>query len=85
MTGPEKVRECGHWLGPESGHCKEAAGVRLFIVGDRCPAHTPNALKGLPEAPPGPGAPRDWARPPEHRAPTARDQRPVAVVRKTTN
>lgn len=84
MSGPEQVRDCGHWIGVEGRHCKEADGVRLFIVGDRCPAHSPNALKGLPEAPPGPGAPRDWAAPPAHRTPTARDRRPLTAVPKTT-
>ena len=49
--------ECGHWIGPERRHCKEVDGVRLYIPGRRCPAHTPNALRGLPETPPGPGWP----------------------------
>ncbi|WP_406417957.1 hypothetical protein [Streptomyces sp. NBC_01614] len=84
MSGPEQVRDCTHWIGAESRHCKEADGVRLFIVGDRCPAHTPNALRGLPEAPPGPGAPRDWATPPAHRIPTDRDRRHLTPVPKTS-
>ncbi|WP_167404018.1 hypothetical protein [Streptomyces tricolor] len=49
----------------------------------RCPAHTPNALKGLPEVPPGPGRPRDWATPLPPRTPTARDKRPLAAVKPT--
>ena len=84
MTGPEQVRECGHWIGVERRHCKEADGVRAFLTGLRCPAHSPAALAGKPEPQPGPGAPRDWAQPPVHRTPTARDQRPLAVVRKTS-
>ena len=83
MSG-ERVRACGHWIGPERRHCKEADGVRVYLIGLRCPAHTPNALKGLPEIPPGPGAPRTWAAPPTYRAATARSRRPLTAVRKTT-
>lgn len=49
--------ECAHWIGAERRHCKEADGVRLYLPGLRCPAHTPNALQGKPEAPTGPGWP----------------------------
>lgn len=49
--------ECRHWIGDERRHCKEAAGVRHYLPGLRCPAHTPRALQGLPEIPPGPGWP----------------------------
>lgn len=49
--------ECGHWLGTEQRHCREADNVRRYITGLRCPQHTPNALKGLPEIPTGPGWP----------------------------
>ncbi|MFE5217501.1 MULTISPECIES: hypothetical protein [unclassified Streptomyces] len=49
--------ECSHWIGDEGRHCKEVDGVRQFIPGHRCPAHTPRALQGLPEIPPGPGWP----------------------------
>lgn len=49
--------ECAHWIGAEQRHCREIVGVRLYIPGHRCPTHTPNTLKGLPEAPPGPGWP----------------------------
>ena len=33
------------------GHppCGQAAGVRLYAAGERCPAHTPSALAGVPE------------------------------------
>ena len=84
MTGREQVRECGHWVGAERRHCKEADGVRLFVVGLRCPAHTPSALAGRPEPQPGPGAPRDWAEPLTHRTPEARNRRPLAAVRDNT-
>ncbi|UJV41593.1 hypothetical protein [Streptomyces sp. AMCC400023] len=49
--------ECGHWIGAERRHCRKAEGVRLYVPGLRCPAHTPRALQGLPEFPPGPGWP----------------------------
>ncbi|MFE5189215.1 hypothetical protein [Streptomyces sp. NPDC056628] len=49
--------ECGHWIGAEQRHCRRGDGVRRYIAGLRCPGHTPNALMGLPEIPPGPGWP----------------------------
>jgi hypothetical protein len=51
--------ECGHWIGADRRHCRKAEGVRPYIPGLRCPAHTPRALQGLPEFPPGPGWPAD--------------------------
>lgn len=49
--------EYTHWIGAEARHCKETDGVRRYVPGNRCPAHTPRALQGLPEIPPGPGWP----------------------------
>lgn len=49
--------ECGHWIGAERRHCREVDGIRPYITGPRCPAHTPRALRGLDEFPPGPGWP----------------------------
>lgn len=48
---------CGHWIGDDSRYCRETKGVRLFIPGHRCRAHTPAALQGKPESPTGPGWP----------------------------
>ncbi len=48
---------CSHWVGAELRYCRATDGVRFFVPGHRCPAHTPNALKGLPEVPAGPGWP----------------------------
>lgn len=48
---------CSHWIGAESRYCHVAEGVRHYLPGHRCPAHTPRALRGLPEFPPGPGIP----------------------------
>ena len=57
MNGPRRETKCGHWIGAEQRHCHSTDGVRPYLTGPCCPAHTPNALKGLPEAPAGPGMP----------------------------
>lgn len=44
-------------LGCSWNNCRRPG--RLFPCGERCAAHTPLALRGLPELPPGPGWPRD--------------------------
>lgn len=51
MTGPYLGPVCTHWVGVERRHCGSTEQVRPFIVGPCCPAHSPNALAGLPEAP----------------------------------
>lgn len=51
------VRRCDHWIGAERRHCHAVDGVRHYLPGMRCPAHTPRALQGVPEIPPGPGWP----------------------------
>jgi hypothetical protein len=53
----ERRPECRHWIGVEKRHCREGEGVRQYIGGLRCPAHTPSALLGKPEPQPGPGWP----------------------------
>lgn len=50
-------KSCTHWIGSENRYCHATEAVRRYVVGYRCPAHTPNALRGMPEAPPGPGIP----------------------------
>jgi len=50
----QPARVCGHWNGSEHRHTD---GVRPYPIGHRCPQHTPRALQGLPETPPGPGLP----------------------------
>lgn len=49
--------DCRHWLGEEGRYCRVGDGVRLFVPGPRCEAHTPAALQGKPEPEPGPGWP----------------------------
>lgn len=49
---------CSHWIGAESRYCQLGDGVRRYVPGFRCPTHTPAALQGKPEIPPGPGWPK---------------------------
>ncbi|BBB01033.1 hypothetical protein RVR_8265 [Actinacidiphila reveromycinica] len=46
---------CSHWVGAERRYCRESVGVRHYLPGMRCPAHTPARLKGQPEPPEMPG------------------------------
>ncbi|MET9729642.1 hypothetical protein ABZZ79_02945 [Streptomyces sp. NPDC006458] len=52
MPEPIESEACAHWIGADRRHCRSTDRVRLYLIGRRCPDHTPNALKGLPE--PGP-------------------------------
>lgn len=54
-TGRPRDGSCARWVGDH--YCRRIDGTRYFAVGSRCPAHTPNALAGLPENQPGPGIP----------------------------
>lgn len=75
--------DCRHWIGAEHRYCREADGVRLYIPGNRCPAHTPNALKGLPEIPPGPGWPASaWTTPTPDSVASVIDERAIASGRR---
>lgn len=49
--------ECRHWLGAERRNCRAVDDIHPYIQGPRCPLHTPNALAGNPEPPPGYGRP----------------------------
>ncbi|MEU5838812.1 hypothetical protein ABZ820_34825 [Streptomyces diacarni] len=63
MSGHESAHQpgqqavCTHWDGAQQHHCGTAEGVRLYGPGLRCPAHTPAAVAGRAEPPPGPGMP----------------------------
>ncbi|WP_405924901.1 hypothetical protein [Streptomyces sp. NBC_00035] len=57
--GPGRPGLCGHLTGPH------APGSRLYPCGWRCARHTPAAVAGLPEAPPGPGWPVNRQPPPD--------------------
>jgi hypothetical protein len=53
--------------------------VRHFVVGRRCPAHTPAAIAGRPEPQPGPGWPAAaWSTPAPQSASALADERAVA-------
>lgn len=41
---------CAQWLPDERRYCY-ADGTRPYLVGARCPLHTPAALLGQPEPP----------------------------------
>ncbi|MEU6340209.1 hypothetical protein ABZ883_04570 [Streptomyces sp. NPDC046977] len=70
---------CGHWVGTAGEFCAEAQGVRLYVIGRRCPLHTPAALRGRPEVPAGPGWPAHaWATPTPQAASALIDERAVA-------
>ncbi|MGI5155783.1 hypothetical protein [Microbispora sp. CA-102843] len=43
-------RACGMWRDTDGGHCGNTEGVRLYIVGPRCPTCTPAAVAGRPES-----------------------------------
>lgn len=78
--------ECTHWIGAEQRHCKEVDGVRLYIPGHRCPAHTPRALQGLPENPPGPGWPATaWTTPTPDSVASVIDARAIASGRRRSS
>ncbi|MFJ5888121.1 hypothetical protein [Streptomyces californicus] len=52
MKRQTRPRPCGD-LGLPHG----LAYARRYLTGWKCDKHTPNALRGLPEPPPGPGWP----------------------------
>lgn len=77
---------CGHWIGAEQRHCRIAEGVRHYLPGMRCPDHTPRALQGLPEFPPGPGIPAGaWSTPSPLSASSLFDERAVASGRRRSS
>lgn len=79
MSGGEQAPVCDHWVGAERRYCRAVDGVRLFIGGIRCRAHTPSALAGLPEPQPGPGLPAAaWSTPSPISDSRVHDDRAVA-------
>ncbi|MFI7315184.1 hypothetical protein [Streptomyces hygroscopicus] len=61
MTAWQRLRtalpECGHWIGAERRRCLARDSVHRYVIGWRCPLHTPAAMAGRPEPQPGPGMP----------------------------
>ncbi|MEV7793376.1 hypothetical protein AB0O68_15495 [Streptomyces sp. NPDC087512] len=78
--------KCGHWIGAEHRHCGATDNVRPYLTGPCCPAHTPNALKGLPEVQPGPGMPAGaWTTPSPINESRIADARAVASGKRRSN
>ncbi|MGW0821788.1 hypothetical protein [Streptomyces sp. NPDC002845] len=79
MSGERAVPECRHWIGAEHRHCRSIENVRRYLTGPRCPLHTPSALAGKPEPPPGPGLPAGaWTTPSPLNDSRVHDARAVA-------
>ncbi|MGW2692402.1 hypothetical protein ACWC3Y_11130 [Streptomyces sp. NPDC001296] len=77
---------CGHWIGAEQRHCHATEDIREFLSGMRCPLHTPNALAGKPETPPGPGMPAAaWSTPSPISDSRVHDARAVASGKRRSN
>ncbi|MGW3330573.1 hypothetical protein ACWDF9_08535 [Streptomyces rubiginosohelvolus] len=75
----ETPPECTHWIGADRRYCRALNEVRRYLPGLRCPAHTPSALQGRPEPPPGPGWPAGaWTTPSPLSASALFDQRAIA-------
>lgn len=69
---------CGHWIGTEQRHCASGEGLRPYLTGLRCPAHTPAALANQPEPKPGRGLPAGaWTTPPPQAASALIDERAI--------
>lgn len=73
---------CQHWIGVDRRYCLLSADVRPYLIGLRCPLHTPSALLGRPESPTGPGWPAAaWSTPSPQSASAVFDNRAVASGR----
>ncbi|WP_405909600.1 hypothetical protein OG742_37360 [Streptomyces sp. NBC_00828] len=83
MRKPYRRRpgECGHVQAPHA-----LARARLFPCGWRCTLHTPNALAGKPEPPPGPGLPPGaWTTPGPINDSRIHDQRAIATGKRRSH
>lgn len=45
-----RAHRCAHWSGGAGRYCN-ASGARRYVIGWRCPRHTPAALAGRDEPP----------------------------------
>ena len=78
--------KCAHWVGPERRHCGATDGVRHYLTGLCCAAHTPSALAGRPEPEPGPGLPAAaWTTPSPISDSRVADQRAIASGKRRVN
>ncbi|MFI1535490.1 hypothetical protein [Streptomyces anandii] len=83
MTGPRGGEQqppvCGHWIGPERRYCLAEEALRPYLTGLRCPLHTPAALAGRLETPPGSGLPSGaWTTPSPQAASAVFDNKAIA-------
>ena len=88
MTGrhEDTVPRCAHWIGAEQRHCRATGDVRPYLQGLRCPLHTPNALRGLPEVPAGPGMPAAaWTTPSPLNDSRVHDARAISSGKRRSN
>lgn len=77
---------CGHWIGAEQRWCRAVDGVRHYLTGLCCPAHTPRALQGLDETPPDPGMPAGaWSTPSPINDSRVHDAQAVASGKRRSN
>lgn len=77
---------CGHWVGAEQRYCRSTDGVRPFLSGLCCVLHSPNALAGKPETPPGPGMPAAaWTTPSPLADSRVHDARAIASGKRRSN
>lgn len=77
---------CGHWVGAEGRHCGSTDSVRPFLTGPCCPLHSPNALAGRPETPPGPGLPAAaWTTPSPLNDSRVHDAQAIASGKRRSN
>lgn len=49
VTPAGAAAACGHWSDLASRYCGATGDVRLYPIGPRCPADTPNAVAGRGE------------------------------------
>ena len=90
MTARQRLEkalpECGHWDGTSRRHCRAVPGVRRYVIGWRCPDHTPAAMAGRPEPQPGPGMPAGaWSTLSPLSASRVYDARAVASGKRRSN
>jgi hypothetical protein len=78
--------KCLHWISADRRHCEATKDVRPYLTGPCCPAHTPNALRGLPEVQPGPGLPASaWTTPSPLSDSRVHDDRAIASGKRRSN
>jgi hypothetical protein len=79
VDSDRRPTRCLHWIGAQRQYCLAKDGLRRYLIGVRCPLHTPAALAGEPEPRSGPGLPAGaWTTPSPQAASALVDERAVA-------